>query len=236
MPEVYLQTLFSGAPHAEGDGGRIAASSFPFVIGRHRSSDLPIPNASVSRRHCRLFLREGRLWVDDLGSLNGTFVNEEPVRTARALNDGDVLRLAYVVFRVHAPSDDATIVDAGDVRPRRGRQVLVVEDDDNSAQLLAVLLRAWGHDVRVAHDGPEALRSARDNPPDAVLLDVRLPGMDGYEVARRLRRETGLKDARLVAMTGCPDAVADDPTESAVQELLIKPVAPETLRELIGRS
>ncbi len=241
MPEISLEALFGQAPDVETGNRRFVVTTFPYVVGRSRDCDLCVPNASVSRRHCRLFWRDGGPWVEDLGSMNGTFVNEEPVKAPRPLRDGDVLRLAYVIFLVGAPAppEDATFVDGEAGRPHgaAGRQVLVVEDDVNAAESLALLLRAWGHNVRVAHDGPEALRSARERPPDAVLLDVRLPGMDGYQVARRLREQSGLEKALVVAMTGCADAVEGDYShESAIQELLIKPMAPETLRDVIGRA
>lgn len=238
MKAIHLQALFGQAMDEESGNGTIAVATFPFVVGRHRESDLSIANSGISRRHCRFTLREGRVHVEDLGSLNGTFVNEELVLGPRPLRDGDVLRLAGVIFRVHAPAtaDAAGSMDAK-VRDETGRQVLVVDDDVATAETLALLLKQWGHDVRVAHDGPTALRSARDHPPDAVLMDVRLPGMDGFQVARRMREEGRLENALVVAITGDPAAVDDDDSsESAVQQLLIKPVAPETLREVIARS
>jgi signal transduction histidine kinase/integral membrane sensor domain MASE1/ActR/RegA family two-component response regulator len=81
------------------------------------------------------------------------------------------------------------------------RRILVVDDNQDSAESLAVLLRMRGHDVRIAHDGPAALAAARDHAPEAVLLDIGLPGMSGYEVARALRAAEGAR-ALLVALTG----------------------------------
>ena len=240
MPEIYLEALFGASLDPTTGNRRVAVAAFPFVIGRRRDCDLCVPNAGVSRNHCRLFQSEGRVWIEDLGSLNGTFLNEEPVKAPQPVDDGDVLRLGYVVFKVvvPAPADDATFVaTAESPRAAPGRQVLVVEDDVNAAESLALLLKTWGHDVRVAHDGPTALRSARERRPDAVLLDVRLPGMDGYQVAHRLREQGGMENALVVAMTGCADAVEGDyPHESAIQQLLIKPVAPETLRDVIEQA
>jgi DNA-binding response OmpR family regulator len=68
-----------------------------------------------------------------------------------------------------------------------GLRVLVVEDNADMSQSTALLLQCYGHDARVAADGPTALRLAADDVPGAVLLNLGLPGMDGYEVARRLR-------------------------------------------------
>jgi signal transduction histidine kinase/DNA-binding response OmpR family regulator len=81
-------------------------------------------------------------------------------------------------------------------------RILLVDDNVDGAASLAMLLRELGHEVEVAHDGAAALEAVGDFEPEVVLLDIGLPGMDGYEVARRLRRQPGLKDLPLVALTG----------------------------------
>ena len=80
--------------------------------------------------------------------------------------------------------------------------MLVVDDNVDTARGLARLLKLLGHDVRVAHDGPTAIEVARAHRPEIVLLDIGLPGMDGYEVARRLRAEECCKDALIIAVSG----------------------------------
>jgi CheY-like chemotaxis protein/anti-sigma regulatory factor (Ser/Thr protein kinase) len=80
--------------------------------------------------------------------------------------------------------------------------ILVVDDNADNAQSLAMLLRLLGHDVHVAGDGPSALEQAARHRPRLVLLDIGLPGMDGYEVARRLRAREPAGGPFLVAMTG----------------------------------
>jgi signal transduction histidine kinase/CheY-like chemotaxis protein len=85
------------------------------------------------------------------------------------------------------------------------RRILVVDDNVDAADALAELLRDYGHDVRAAHDGPSAIEQAGLHRPDIVLLDIGMPGFDGYEVARRMRGELGLK-ATLVALTGYGEA------------------------------
>src|SRR5262249_35586383 len=84
--------------------------------------------------------------------------------------------------------------------PRRG--ILVVDDNVDAAESLALLLRLEGHDARSAHSGPAALAAAQAEPPEMVILDLGMPGMDGFEVARRLRALPGGKDVLLVALTG----------------------------------
>ncbi len=81
-------------------------------------------------------------------------------------------------------------------------QVLVVDDSIDTAESLALLLSAAGHRVRTAHDGPTALASIAQATPDAVVMDIGLPGIDGYEVARRVRRRPGTDRLVMVAMTG----------------------------------
>ena len=80
--------------------------------------------------------------------------------------------------------------------------MLVVDDNVDAATTLAMLLQASGHDVRTAYDGPTALEAALDYRPNVVLLDIGLPGLNGFEVAKRLRQQPALQNAVLVAMTG----------------------------------
>ena len=237
MLEIYLQPL---RPDGAGGGiGNIIADEFPYIIGRWRECDLRISDPCVSRRHCELFAQGDHVWVRDLDSLNGTFINEAQVLEPLPLGDGDMLRVAFVAFKVRIPAatDDRTIAQAktDETQAIQRRRVLVVEDDVNAAESLALVLKNWGCQVHVAHDGSEAVRSAQAHPPDTVLLDLCLPGMDGYQVARRLRDEAGLADARMVAMTGRPEA-ADrrNPRDAGVQKLLIKPVGAEVLRQAIA--
>lgn len=111
--------------------------------------------------------------------------------------------------------------------------MLVVDDNVDSAETMAQILKMWGHDVQTAHDGPGALEAARAHRPDAVLLDIGLPMMDGFETARRLRQE-GL-GTLLVAVTGFGGA--EDrrrATEAGFDTHLTKPVSPEALRRALS--
>ena len=115
------------------------------------------------------------------------------------------------------------------------RRVLVVDDNVDSAETMAEILKLWGHDVRTAHDGPGALEAARAYRPDAVLLDLGLPVMDGYETARQLRKE-GLAGKLLVAVTGFGGAEdRRKAKEAGFDTHLTKPVSPEALREVLQR-
>ena len=113
------------------------------------------------------------------------------------------------------------------------RRVLVVDDNADSAETMAEILKRWGHEVQMAYDGPGALEAARAQQPDAVLLDLGLPVMDGFETARRLRQE-GL-GGKIVAVTGF-GAIEDRrrAAEAGFDTHLTKPVSPEALRQVLS--
>jgi len=117
----------------------------------------------------------------------------------------------------------------------RSLRVLVVEDNLDAAESLATLLRLWSHDVQVVHDGLSALDAAREQKPEVVLLDIGLPGLDGFEVARRLRAEPGLEDTLLVAMTGYGQPEDRRRSrEAGIHHHFVKPVEPLILRNLLA--
>jgi CheY-like chemotaxis protein len=86
--------------------------------------------------------------------------------------------------------------------PSHALKVLVVDDNQDAAKGLVMLLRTSGHDARLAHDGASAMQAASEYVPDVVLLDIGLPVVNGYEVAKWLRQEPALKNLVLVALTG----------------------------------
>ena len=110
-------------------------------------------------------------------------------------------------FTVVLPLLDGVAASAPPVKPEpptsgaRAR-VLLVEDNPDAADALAMLLQSLGHDVRTVHRGEDALADASRSPADVVLIDIGLPTMDGYEVATKIRRITGMSNAVLVALTG----------------------------------
>ena len=99
-----------------------------------------------------------------------------------------------------------------------------------------MLLRLQGHQVRVAHDGPAALEMVEVYRPEMVFLDIGMPGMDGYEVARRLRRQPGLESVQLAALTGWGQQEDRRRTaEAGFDHHLVKPVEPAALEGLLAR-
>ena len=147
MPEVHLVRL--GASDREGGGlAAVAMARFPCVVGRHSACDHRIKDPRVSRRHCAFFLRDGRAWVEDLGSLNGTRLNGVPLNSACPVADGDRLDLADLPFRVRLPGHPVGAAEEqGAVADAKGpagppRQVLMVEDDEDAARTPALLPKA----------------------------------------------------------------------------------------------
>jgi PAS domain S-box-containing protein len=115
------------------------------------------------------------------------------------------------------------------------RRVLVVDDNRDAAETLAVLLRADGHDVHVAFDGLTALKAADILQPEVILLDIGLPQMDGYEVARRLRQLPGLEKALLIALTGYgQEEDRRRSHEAGFDRHLVKPIDVSMLQTLLA--
>lgn len=118
--------------------------------------------------------------------------------------------------------------------PGQRRRLLVVDDNKDAAESMSMLLEMWGHEVAYAYDGPSAIETAEQWQPEAVFLDIGLPGMDGYEVAERLRELPQARNAVLIAITGYGQE--DDRRRSqraGIDHHLVKPVAPDALRNLI---
>jgi CheY-like chemotaxis protein len=106
--------------------------------------------------------------------------------------------------------------------------VLVVDDHVDAAESLAMVLVGDGHDVRTAYDGVQALSAARSFHPQAIVLDLGMPGMDGFEVARAVRADPDLAGVRLIALSGYGQA--EDTKRSAevgFDRHLVKPVDPD---------
>jgi CheY-like chemotaxis protein len=143
------------------------------------------------------------------------------------------------VFTIWLPASPASVMAHANPLPASSatrhveRQVLVVDDNRDAADSLAQLVTLFGHRVAVAYDGPTALISARECEPDVVLCDIGLPGMDGYEVARRMRAEH--PPVRMVAISGY--AQAEDrrqAAEAGFEAHLAKPPKPDEIQRLLS--
>jgi two-component system CheB/CheR fusion protein len=114
-------------------------------------------------------------------------------------------------------------------------RILVADDNVDSADCLARLLKIAGHELRVAYDGPTALALATNFQPKVVLLDIGIPGLSGYDIARRLRENPETKNATLVAITGWGQPEDQQRSrEAGFDYHLLKPIKPETLQQLVA--
>ncbi len=115
-----------------------------------------------------------------------------------------------------------------------GRRVLVVDDNRDAAESLEMLLRLMGAEVHTAADGQSALEAMRRLRPSVVVLDIGLPDMDGYEVARRARQEPGGGETALIALTGWGEEEDHRRSrEAGIDHHLVKPVDFTALEELL---
>jgi CheY-like chemotaxis protein len=117
------------------------------------------------------------------------------------------------------------------------RRVLLVDDSVDAAQAMSMLLETLGHDVRTMHDGPSALADVDAFKPEVVILDIGLPGMDGFEVARQMRSRPATRSALLLALTGYGgEADRQRSREAGFDHHLVKPVSFTDIEALIARS
>ena len=115
-------------------------------------------------------------------------------------------------------------------------RILVVEDNHDVARSQVLLLRALGHEAFIAHDGLSALELAERHTPDVILLDIGIPGLDGWQVAGELRKKHYAKRPLLVAVTGYGSQEDTEKSTAAGIDLhLLKPVLPDDLERLLER-
>ncbi|KND57514.1 Two-component hybrid sensor and regulator [Candidatus Paraburkholderia schumanniana] len=118
----------------------------------------------------------------------------------------------------------------------QSRRILLVDDNADVALALSMLLEALGHQVRTEHDGPRALASIDEFRPDVVVLDIGLPGMSGFEVAREMRQRQATRDALLLALTGwSSDADRQNALDAGFDHHLTKPVTIADLEAALVR-
>jgi PAS domain S-box-containing protein len=126
-----------------------------------------------------------------------------------------------------APSHSERVVES--------LRVLVIDDNEDAADSMAILLKQPGHEVRTAYSGTTALEAALSFRPDVILLDLGLPEIDGYEVARRLRQDPDLRKARIIAVSGYGQETDFQRSQQAgFDDHLVKPVDPEKLLQVVG--
>lgn len=137
-----------------------------------------------------------------------------------------------------APDEPVTASDRGSpASGPAGRRILVVDDNVDAADSLGMVLEFFGHEVRIAHDGLAALTTARAFLPEVVFLDIGLPDMSGYDVARAFRAEPAIAGATLIALTGYGNAADKARSEaSGFDRHLTKPVQVDTIEDVLART
>jgi CheY-like chemotaxis protein len=150
------------------------------------------------------------------------------------------VRLPVCSAQAVRPTHDRVVAD-GPARPSvlrshtRAQRVLIVDDNRDAAATLARLLRLMGHQVETAHHGHLALEVATRVGPDVILLDIGLPGLDGFSVCRRLRQHAMTAGARIIAVTGyTQEEDRRRSREAGFDAHLVKPVDLEALEDLLG--
>ena len=173
-------------------------------------------------------LHGGRASVESDGLGEGSeFTVRLPIRTAPEPADLPPPPEPLAEAAADGPDGEAS------ARPLR---VLVVDDHEDGAEALATLLGHWGHEVAVVTDGVRALDALDGHAPELVLMDLGLPGMDGFEVARRIRGRYGERSPYLIAVTGYGQEEARRRSNEVGFDLhLVKPVDPDHLNRLLTR-
>jgi PAS domain S-box-containing protein len=180
-----------------------------------------------TRRQAQGGLGIGLALVKSLVELHGGAVE--------AHSDGLGKGSEFVVRLPLAAGPAAATDPTAHARPLADRRVLIVDDNRDAAESLADLLRHLGGRVEVAHDGPAALAAAGRFRPAVVLLDIGMPGTDGYEVARRLRADPDQRGLVIVALTGwAQDEDRRRSRAAGFDHHLAKPVAADTLRAVLA--
>jgi CheY-like chemotaxis protein len=191
---------------------------FELFTRSHASGDIKVAGLGVGLALSRQLveLHGGRMSVESKGLGRGsTFSVHLPLLAASA---------------VPSPSEESAEAAAGDC----DRRILVVDDNRDAAESLGMLLEHAGCRVKLAFDGQQALEAFASFPADIVLLDIGMPGMNGYEVARRMRAGPRGRDLLLVALTGWgQEEDKRRARDAGFDEHIRKPVDPELLSALI---
>jgi CheY-like chemotaxis protein len=243
--EQVLANLLNNAIKFTPAGGRVALSAElqgDEVVLRVRDNGTGIPPELVDRIFDP-FVQEDRSLSRSQGGLG---IGLTLVRTLVGLHGGSVAahskgrghgsELVVRLPRGAPPPVSVQIPEPAPGLEERRRKVLLVEDNPDAAAALADLLELWGYQVVVAADSEAALEALEGFAPRILLVDIGLPGMDGYELARRLRKHPPLARARFIALTGYgQEADRHRSAAAGFDHHLTKPVDPPMLKELLGR-
>jgi PAS domain S-box-containing protein len=191
----------------------------------------PFTQVESTRRHAQGGLGIGLALVKRLVEMHGGSV----VAYSEGLDRGSEFCVSLRLNEVEAPARaDVTLLHPA--AATRHRRIVIADDNHDAAQSLAQMLRLAGHEVFVAGDGAEAVRLAAEVRPDAALLDIGMPKLDGYETARRLRAEPWGRNILLIALTGWGQLEDRRRTLAAdFNAHCVKPVAHQELEALLNQ-
>jgi PAS domain S-box-containing protein len=223
-------------------GGRVSLIVEPGddeVVVRVRDNGI-----GISAEHLpRLFEMFAQVDTSLERSRDGLGLGLTLVKTLVELHDGTVHahsdgpgRGSEFTLRLPTAAETAPAAEPSAIRtaPATGRRILIVDDNEDGAESLAMLLTFGGHETHMAHDGRQAIEAAERLRPDAVLLDIGLPLMNGYEVCRRIRSEPWGKHLTMVALTGWgQDEDRHRSTEAGFDAHMVKPVNHDLLLKLL---
>jgi PAS domain S-box-containing protein len=246
LAQVFLNLLNNAAKYTD-RGGRIqltAAREVDHAVVRLKDNGVGIPPEMLARVF-DLFVQVDRSGQRSDGGLGiGLTLVQRLVEmhggTIEARSDGPGRGSEFVV-RLPALGEGRVLSAAADAREQvaatPARRILVVDDNRDAADSLGLLLRMMGNEVHTAHDGLEAVGAASAFRPDVILLDIGLPKLNGYEVARRIREQEGGSDVLLIALTGWGhDEDRRRSREAGFDRHLTKPVEFRTLQKLLGET
>ena len=241
--EQILGNLLSNAVKYTPIGGAVelsASESDGWLDMRVRDTGIGVPREAQTRLFEPFVQVEG---AKDYAT-GGLGIGLALVRGLVQLHGGTVAvqsegagRGSVFIVRLPGVAEGATPVEVRKLSPRAARgRVLLVDDNVDAALTLAEAVRLDGHEVRIAHEGDGALQLAESFAPDVVLLDIGLPGMDGYEVVRRLRQMPHLRGTLMVALTGFgQESDRDKALKAGFDEHLVKPVDLDTVHAVLRR-
>jgi signal transduction histidine kinase len=245
LTQVFANLLNNAAKYTD-PGGRIRIDVWPDggqMLASVRDTGIGIP-AEALPRVFDMFAQAHRAAGRGQGGLGiGLTMVRSLVEmhhgTVQALSAGSSMGSEFVVRLPLAPLEDGWAERRGPAQARpyapfAGQRMLVVDDNRDAADTLALLLEADGAEVRVAYDGRAALAAAESFQPSSVLLDIGMPGMDGWEVARRLRQDQRFAGLRIVALTGWgQDSDRRQTRNRGFTHHLTKPVSLEDLHRIL---
>jgi CheY-like chemotaxis protein/anti-sigma regulatory factor (Ser/Thr protein kinase) len=215
------QTAKQALIRVEDDGAGIAPDDLPHVFDLFMRA-----TRSIDQQYGGLGV--GLTLVKRLVEMHGGTVRAE----SDGLGKGSrfTVCLPAVLSQAHSPP---AVIDSSNEEPS-SRRILIVDDSVDHIDTLAMALRTGPHEVRTAESGARALEIAAQFRPEFVFIDIGMPGMDGYELARRLREKEATASARLIALSGYGHAAArDSASDAGFAEYLVKPVDPRKILSLI---